>query len=227
MDAVLAPAFNKPEYKPARARPVDSVLASDFRGKDPTRFTFSREASKLETICRALRSNYTKAYSNYTRGGQMEGGIFKDYTNGDHQLLYLHCLLFDNPSVDFVLRSLPQAAQAEVGLPGSAAVGRGPRHPGSAPRPLRKRPRQSEVVIGGMDNLTAALVAMGNSAGPAGGDVAGHRAAAAFDNAEAIGAIWKQLKAARDAVAEDPGDVIAISMRFHFEQQLQKMMDTE
>jgi len=78
-----------------------------------------------------------------------------------------------------------------------------------------------------MDNLTAALVAMGISAGPAGGDVAGHRAAAAFDNAEAIGAIWKQLKAARDAVAEDPGGVIAISMRFHFEQQLQKMMDTE
>jgi len=194
---------------------------------DPTRFTFSREASKLETICRALRSNYTKAYSNYTRGGQMEGGIFKDYTNGDHELLYLHGLLFDNSSVDFVLRSLPQAAQAEVGLPGSAAVGRGPGHPCSAPRPVRKRLRQSVVVNWGMDNLTAALVAMGNTAGPAGGDVARHRAAAAFENSEAIGAIWKQLKAARDAVAEDPSDMLAISMRVHFEQQLQKLIDKE
>ena len=226
-DAVLAPAFNNPEYKPARATPVDGVLASDLRGMDPTRFTCSQEASKLETIYRALRSNYTKAYSNYTRSGQMEGGIFKDYTNSDHELLYLHCLLFDNPSVDFVLRSSPQATQAEVGLPGSAAVGRGPGHPGSAPRPLRKRPRQSEVVIRGMENLTAALVAMGNSSGPAGGDAAGHRAAAALNNAEAIGAMWKQLKAARDAVAEDPSDVLAISMRVHFEQQLQKLMDTE
>jgi len=226
-DAVLAPAFNNLEYKPARATPVDGVLASDLRGMDPTRFTCSREASKLETIYRALRSNYTKAYSNYTRSGQMEGGIFKDYTNGDHQLLYLHCLLFDNPSVDFVLRSLPQAAQAEVGLPGSAAVGRGPGHPCSAPRPVRKRLRQSEVVIWGMDNFTAALVAMGNTAGPAGGDVAGHRAAAAFDNSEAIGAIWKQLKAARDAVAEDPSEMLAISMRVHFEQQLQMLIDKE
>jgi len=78
-----------------------------------------------------------------------------------------------------------------------------------------------------MENLTAALVALGNSAGPAGGDVAGHRAAAAFDNAEVIGAIWKQLRAARDAVAEDPSDVLAISMRFNFEEQLQKRTDTE
>jgi len=226
-DAVFAPAFNYPEYKPARATPVDCVLASDLRGMDPTRFTCSREASKLETIYRALRSNYTKAYSSYTRSGQMEGGIFKDYTNGDHQLLYLHCLLFDNSSVDFVLRPLPQAAQAEVGLPGSAAVGRGPGHPGSAPHPLRKRPRLSEVVIGGTDNLTTALVSIGNSSGPAGGDVVGHHVAAAFDNSEAIGAIWTQLKAARDAVSEDPSDVLAISKRVHFEQQLQKLMDTE
>ena len=81
-DAVLAPEFNNLEYKPARATPVDGLLASDSRGMDQTRFTCSREASKLETIYRSLRSNYTKAYSNYTRSGQMEGGIFKNYTNG-------------------------------------------------------------------------------------------------------------------------------------------------
>jgi len=174
-----------------------------------------------------LRSNYTKAYSNYIRSGQMEGAIFNDYVNGDHELLYLHCLLFDNPSVDFVLLSLPQASQAEVGLPGSAAVGRGLGHPGSAPRPIRKRTRQAEVVIGGMDNLTAAIVAMGGPNGANGRDSTSHTAATAFDNAEAMSPIWKQLKAARDAVAEDPGDMTAIFMRIHFEQQLENLMGTE
>jgi len=224
---VLAPAFNNADYKPARVTPVDGVLESDLRGFDPTGITSPREASKLETIYRALRSNCTKAFSNYTRSGQMEGAIFKDFVNGDHQLLYLHCLLFDNPSVDFVLLSLPQAAQAEVGLPGSAAVGRGPGHPGSAPRPIRKRTRQAEVVIGGMDNLTAAIVAMGRPNGANCRDSTGHTAATAFDNAEAMGAVWKQLKAARDAVSEHPGDMIAISMRIHFEQQLEKVVGTE
>ena len=226
-DGVLAPSFNNADYKPARAAPVDGVLESGLRGFDPTRIRCPREASKLETIYRALRSNYTKWYSNYTRSGQMEGTIFNDYVNGDHELLYLHCLLFDNPSVDFVLRSLPQASQAEVGLPGSAAVGRGPGHPGSAPCPIRKRTRQAEVVIGGMDNLTAAIVAMGGPNGANGRDSTGHTAATAVDNAEAMGFIWKQLKAARDAVAEDPGDMIAISMRIHFEQQLENFMGTE
>jgi len=225
-ETVLAPAFNNPDYKPARATPVDGVLMSDLRGMDPSSFTCSRDASKLETIYRALRSNYTKAYSNYTRSGQLEGGIFKDYVNGDHQLLYLHCLLHDNPAVDFVLRSLPQAAQAEVGLPGSGAGGRGPGHPGSAAPPSRKRVRQAEVTIGGMENLTAALVSLGNSDGSTGHDAAGRRSADAFDNAEAMGAVWTQLKAARAAVAEDSTDTLAISMRSHFEQQLESLMKT-
>jgi len=226
-ETVLCPAFNNPDYKPARATPVDGVLMSDLRGMDPSSITCSRDTSKLETIYRALRSNYTKAYSNYTRSGQLEGGIFKDYVNGDHQLLHLHCLLHDNPAVDFVLRSLPQAAQAEVGLPGSGAVGRGPGHPGSAPpSSSRKRVRQAEVTIGRMENLTAALLSLGNSDGSNGRDAAGRRSADAFDNAEAMGAVWTQLKAARAAVAEDSTDALAISMSAHFEQQLENLMKT-
>ena len=224
-DSVLAPAFNNQEYKPERERAVDGVLESDLRGMHPTRFTCQRDASKLETIYRAMRSNYTKTYANYTRSGQLEGGVFKDFINGEHQLLYLHCLLFDNPSVDFVLRSLPQAAQAEVGLPGSAAVGRGPGHPGSAPVPARKRSRQAEVTIGGMDGLTSAIVALGNSGGSGANDAVGRRSADAFDNAEAMAAVWKQLKVARAAVAEDPMGVLAVSMHAHCESQLEKLME--
>ena len=140
--------------------------------------------------------------------------------------MYLHSLLHDNPAVDFVLRSLPQAAQAEVGLPGSGAVGRGPGHPGSAPPSSRKRVRQAEVTIGGMENLTAALVSLGNSDGSNGRDAAGRRSADAFDDAEAMGAVWTQLKAARTAVAEDSTVALAISMRAHIEQQLENLLKT-
>jgi len=224
-DFVLDPAFNNPEYEPAWARAVDGVLESDLRGMDPTRFTCRRDASKLETIYRAMTPIYTKTYANYTRSGQLEGGVFKEFFNGEHQLLYLHCLLLDHPSVDFVLRSLPQAAQAEVGLLGSAAVGRGPGHPGSAPVPARKRSRQAEVTIGGMDGLTSALVASGNFGGSGAHDAVGRRSADAFDNAEAMAAVWKQLKVARAAVSEDPMDVMAASMRAHCETQLEKLME--
>jgi len=212
-ETVLAPAFNNFDYKPARATPVDGVLMSVLRGMDPSSFTCSRDASKLETVYRALRANYTKAYSNYTRSGQLERDILKDYVNGDHQLLYLHCLLHDNPAADFVLRSLPRAAQVEVGLPGSGAVGRGPGHTGSGPPPFRKRVHQAEVTIGGMENLTAALVSLGDSDESTGRDAAGHRSADAFDNAEAMGAFWTQLKAARAAVTEDSSEARSL-LRF-------------
>jgi len=225
-EAVLAPAFNNLDYMPTRVNPVDGVLLSDLRGMDPTHFTCRRDASKLESTYRAVRSNYTKAYANDTRSGQLEGGIFKDYIKGDHQLLYLHCLLFNNPSVDFVLQTLPQAAQAEGGLPCSAAVGRGPGHPGSATPASRKRGRQAEVTIAGIDCLTAALVGMGSSSGADGRDASGRRAADAFDNAEAMGAAWRPLKGARASVTEDPSHMISISMRAHFETQLEKLMET-
>lgn len=48
-----------------------------------------------------------------------------------------------------------------MGLPGSAAAGRGQGRPSAACRPLSKRARQAEVVSRGMDSLTAAIVAMG------------------------------------------------------------------
>jgi len=172
-----------------------------------------------------MRSNYTKTNANYTRSGKLEGGVFKDLINGKHQLVYLHCLLFGNPSVDFVLRFFPQATPAEVGLTGSAAVGRGPGPHGSDSASARKRSRQAEVMIGDMDGLTSAIVALGYSGGSGARDAVARRSADAFDNAEAMTAVWKQPKVVRAAVAKDPTDALAATMRAHCETQLEQLME--
>ena len=86
-EAVLAPAFISPDEKPARSKPVDGVLMSDLHVTDPKSFTCNRDASKLETIYRALSSTCSMANYNCSRICQLEGAIFKDYVNGDHHLL--------------------------------------------------------------------------------------------------------------------------------------------
>jgi len=73
--------------------------------------------------------------------------------------------------------------------------------------------------------LTSAIVALGNSGGSGANDAVGRRSADAFDNAEAMAAVWKQLKVARAAVAEDPMGVLAVSMHAHCESQLEKLME--
>lgn len=86
-EAVLAPAFISPDEKPARSKPVDGVLMSDLHVANPTRLTCNRDASKLETIYRALSSTCSMENYNCSRIGQLEGAIFKDYVNGDDDLL--------------------------------------------------------------------------------------------------------------------------------------------
>jgi len=122
-DAIPTPAFNNTEYEQARATAENGIQESAFGGKDPKRFTCRREAPRLEKIYLAMRSKYTKMH---TRNCQMKGVVFKEVNGQEHQLLYLQCLLSDNPWVDFALPSMPQDAQAEVGLPVSPAVRRWP-----------------------------------------------------------------------------------------------------
>jgi len=86
-ESVLTPAFHDLSYTPARPNAVDGVLEMDLRSMDPNAVTTRRDARKLETIYRELRSNYTTAYANYSRSGQLEGGSFKDLIKRDHRLL--------------------------------------------------------------------------------------------------------------------------------------------
>ena len=221
---VLAPAFNNSSYAPVRPQVVDGVLVTDLRLMDPNKLWTTRDPSKLEMIYRALRSEYTTAYANYSRSGQLEGGVFKVFVKGDHRLLYLHCLLHRNPSVDFLLRTLPLPAQTEVGLPDSDQVGQGPAHSGSVTK--RKRARTMEITFGGMDALASVLTPIGKGSPGSGRDVASEMALDVHDNAEAVAAVWKQLRIARAAEADDHDDEMARTMRVHLERQMAKLLQS-
>jgi hypothetical protein len=44
--------------------------------------------------------------------------VFPTYTQGDDALVYAFCVFHDQPSLDYVLRLLPDGARAECGVPG-------------------------------------------------------------------------------------------------------------
>lgn len=56
-DSVIKPAFKHLSYTLARPNAVDDVLEIDLRSMDPNAVNTRRDASKLETIYREMRSN--------------------------------------------------------------------------------------------------------------------------------------------------------------------------
>ncbi|KAK1866678.1 hypothetical protein I4F81_009194 [Pyropia yezoensis] len=208
----LGPKFNDSAYRPAKPKLLGAIMEADLRGLDPNRHVGPRDPSKLETHYRAMRSAYTVALSNYNQSGHNEP-VFNDYINGDHRLLYIHCLLQGNWALDFVLRTIPAAAQSELGLSGSSDVG-------ASGRGKRKRAKTAEVSIQGLDGLASALSGLAES----GAGTTGSSAADIFDNAEAIGAVTKQLGAARLALDASPSDECIRAVVKHLQGQLSKFV---
>jgi len=56
-DSVIKPAFKHLSYTLARPNAVDDVLEIDLRSMDPNAVNTRRDASKLETMYREMRSN--------------------------------------------------------------------------------------------------------------------------------------------------------------------------
>ncbi|KAK1863363.1 hypothetical protein I4F81_005920 [Pyropia yezoensis] len=208
----LGPKFNDSAYRPAKPKLLGGIMDADLRGLDPNRHVGPRDPSKLETHYRAMRSAYSVALSNYNQSGHNEP-VCKDCINGDHRLLYIHCLLQGNRAPDFVLRTIPAAAQSELGLSGSSDVG-------ASGRGKRKRAKTAEVSIQGLDVLASALSGLAES----GAGTTGSSAADIFDNAEAIGAVVKQLGAGRLALDASPSDECIRAVVKHLEGQLSKLV---
>ena len=122
-------------------------------------------------------------------------------------------MLFGAPVMGFVLRTIPPVAQCELGFPGSAAVG----------QPVQgraKRPKVAKVAIQGMGGLTEALdgvaqAVLGPSAASAATDI--------HDNAQAMGDVMEQVRAARSYLADHPDDPTAQLMVKHLLAQLTKL----
>ena len=141
--------------------------------------------------------------------GRNAWGELKLYVNGESRLLFIHCVLFGTPVIGFVLRTI----QCELGLPESAAV----------VQPVQgraKRPKVAKVAIQGMGGLTEALdgvaqAVLGPSAASAATDI--------HDNAQAMGDVMEQVRAARSYLADHPDDPTAQLMVKHLLAQLTKL----
>ena len=205
----LAPLYNSASYLPTLAKLVDGVMEDDVRGIDPCRHSGPRDASKLETQYRAMRSAYTVAVEHHKGTGRNAPGELKNFVGGDSRLLYIHCLLYGTPVMGYVLRTIPSSAQCELGLRGSPAVG--------APGQRRaKRAKVAEVAIQGMEALTTALTtALGPTVGSAATDI--------HDNAQALGAVMEQVRAARRDVADNPDDPTSGIVLKHLLSQVAKL----
>jgi len=113
----LSPMYNRASYDPVPPKLVEGILEDDVRGIDPRRFSGPRDASKLESQYRSLRSAYTVANERHKGTGKNAWGDLKLYVNGDSRLLYIHCVLFGTPVMGFVLRTIPPVAQSSAVLP--------------------------------------------------------------------------------------------------------------
>ena len=184
-----------------------------MRGIDPCRHSRPRDASKLETQYRALRSAYTVAVEHHKGTGKNAPGELKTYVGGDSRLLYIHCVLFDTPVMGYVLRTIPNSAQCEIGLPGSPAAGT----PGQG---RAKRAKVAEVAIQGMEALTTALTAaFGPTVGSAATDI--------HDNAQALGAVMELVRDDRRDVADNPEDTTSCIVLKHLLCQISKLTATD
>lgn len=212
--SVLGPLYNRESYRPEPPALIDGMMDVDLRGMDPSKHSGQRDPSKLEGHYRTLRSLYTVAVANYTRSGQNEP-VFKSFVRGDHRLLYIHCLLKGSDAADFVLRTVPTGAQCEVGLPNRTRV------EDTEPTPA-KRAKVAHVAVQGLSGLTSALAGFAKAMAPA--SSADTTAAEIYDNAESIGAVTKQLRAARQDLLADPTDEIAARVVKHLELQVSKLL---
>ena len=189
----VAPMYNRSFYRPAPPKLVEGIREDDVQGIDPCRYPGPRDASTLETQYRSLRSAYTVANDRHKGTGKSAWGGLRLFVNGDSRLLYIHCVLFGTPVMGFLLRSLPPSAQCELGLPGSASVGA--RVQGRA-----MRAKVAEVAIQGMGGLTEALSGVAQAVvSPSAVSVATD----IRDNAQALGAVMDQVRAALRDLVED------------------------
>lgn len=118
----LGPKFNDPVYWPAKVMLKGLIVDSDVRGSDPNRYFRPREPSRLKTHYRAIWSAYTVVLTIYKQSLQNEP-VLNEHVHEDHRLRHFHCSLHGNKALDFVLHTIPTAAQLELELPGSSDVG--------------------------------------------------------------------------------------------------------
>ncbi len=101
-DAEFFQLFNNPEFQPAHPDPTNIHLA----GMDAKMFT-RREGYTLKTKYSDLRKEFTIVYDNWSRSGQNNPHNFWDFCHGRKVILYSFLVWKNSPSLDMVLKTVP------------------------------------------------------------------------------------------------------------------------
>lgn len=75
-----------------------------------------RQGGLFKARWNKLRSQYTVARDRFSRSGQADADVFTDFTDGDASLAYMHCVFYDSPARNYVVRTLPDEARVEQGI---------------------------------------------------------------------------------------------------------------
>lgn len=133
---------------------------------EPWKGAINRPGSILKERWRRLRTQYTIARRNFEKSGQGEHDAFPDFTDGNDSLSYMHCVFFNQPALEMIVRVLPSTAQMECGIKGvrSAAVGREDRVTGMVDNeewdletPQRKKRKVKDTIEQGIKTMASAM----------------------------------------------------------------------
>jgi len=98
-----------------------------------------------------IRSKYTLARKNFEASGRNDATEFTKFAMGDEVSAYLHCVFYNLPALENILRSLPEDAQAEEGIDITER---------RTNRKGRKRkPSGADVISSGLSKMASALEA--------------------------------------------------------------------
>lgn len=114
----FAAMFNDEDFTPRTPDCHNGVTEDILAAFDPLLHPHQRDGAQLKTKWNKLRSKYTAARETFCRSGQGDADVFPDFTDGDPCLSYMHCVFFDSPSLEYVVRIIPSDARVEEGIEG-------------------------------------------------------------------------------------------------------------
>jgi len=141
--------FNDRGYVCTVPLPRDGVTEAALLEFDPNRRPHDRTPEKLKTKWSVIRSKYTVARRNFEASGRNDATEFTKFAVGDEVSVYLHCVFYNLPALDNILRSLPEEAQAEEGLENT------PRRTNQHGR--KRKSSGADVINSGLEKMASAL----------------------------------------------------------------------
>jgi hypothetical protein len=112
----FADTFNDDLFLPVTPDPVDGVTKDLIEQFDRCDHPHIRNGEALRSRWRFLHGMYTVCRNNCETSGQGDSDVFSSFAEGMPLVSYMHCVCSNSPSLDFVVRKIPNGGTAEGGL---------------------------------------------------------------------------------------------------------------